>query len=405
MAMETVYFERTLGPRIVEASRFFPAVVLTGARQVGKSTLLCNLFPDYRYVTLDKPIDAEMAQEDPEAFLRSYPSPLIIDEIQYAPNLFRFLKARIDSNRDEKGQYILTGSQKFSLMKGVSDSLAGRIAVFELEGLSLFEINREVPQELTIDSYLNLILKGSFPQVWKEPDLPLDLYFSSYASTYLERDVRDVLAVSSQRDFERFMRACAIRTGQVLNKADLAREVGVSPSTVSEWISVLHSLGHIVLLEPWFSNLGKRLAKAPKLYLSDSGLACYLLNISRSTLPQSTMIGHLWETFVFSELRKTTLHANSSPSIWYYRDKGQREVDFLIQKGSDISLLEAKWTSSPQKRDARQLNSVEKIFNETPNSQFRVNQKILISRSPHVFSSSDEQGKVTFAPVTYDFIQ
>lgn len=236
--------------------------MLAGPRQTGKTTLLRHLFPEHRYVTLDRPLLAEQAEEDPESFLSQNPPPVLIDEVQYAPGLFRHLKLKIDENREAKGQFILTGSQKFTLMKGVSESLAGRVAVFDFEGLSALEIGERNRPDLSPESWFPYFSRGGFPELWQYPDMPSELYLDSYIATYLERDVRQVLAVGSLRDFERFLRACALRSGQQLNKSDLARDVGISVPTAGEWLSVLTALGQVHLLEPWFGNLNKRLVKA-----------------------------------------------------------------------------------------------------------------------------------------------
>src|SRR5690606_14274071 len=210
-----------------------PVVVLTGARQAGKTSLARRLFPSHGYVTLDLPSEAEQAERDPVAFLRRHPAPLIIDEVQYAPGLFRHLKSVIDSNRASNGKFILTGSQKFSLMKGVSDSLAGRATIVELDGFSLGELEAALPGFDAREA----VVRGSMPELWQKPELDGPAYYQAYVTTYLERDLRSMLDVGSLRDFERFLRTCALRSGQLLNKAELARDVGISPMTAAAWLS------------------------------------------------------------------------------------------------------------------------------------------------------------------------
>ena len=382
-----VYIERKITERLQEAIKYFPAVVVTGARQIGKTTLIKKLLPKYTYVTLDRPHTAEQAEVDPESFLRSYPPPVIIDEIQYAPSLFRYLKIEIDEQRDQKGQFILTGSQKFTLMKGVSESLAGRAAIVELEGLSCQELLGAHILKDNYEEYEKIILRGGFPELWTDLDRPLEMFFDSYIATYLERDVRQILAVGNLRDFERFLRAASLKTSQQLNKSTLAREVGVSVTTIGDWLSVLEALGHVVLLEPWFANLKKRLVKSPKIYFSDTALVCALSGIDKSNIKRSPMLGPLWETFVFAELRKQLAYKGGKKNLWYYRDQSQNEVDFIWDKGHELSLFECKWTNSPQAQMAKNLDRVEHIFKETSDPIYSIKEKILVTRAKEHFKS------------------
>jgi uncharacterized protein len=268
-----------------------PVVVITGARQTGKTSLAKRLFPNHGYVTLDLPSEAEQAERDPASFLLRHPAPVVIDEVQYAPGLFRHLKSVIDGDRSSNGRFILTGSQKFALMRGVSESLAGRAAIVELDGFSLAEL-----RAAGFDSPEHMMVRGSMPELWEKPELDGPAYYQSYVTTYLERDLRALLDVGSLRDFERFLRACALRSAQMLNKAELARDVGISPSTAGAWLSVLEASNQIFLLEPWFANKTKTLVKSPKLYLCDSGLLCYLMGVrSPGDLLDSPYRGAVWE--------------------------------------------------------------------------------------------------------------
>jgi hypothetical protein len=305
--------------------------VLTGARQTGKTSTLRRLFPGHGFVTLDLPSEAAQAERDPASFLGRYPAPVIIDEVQYAPGLFRHLKAAVDERRGEPGQYLLTGSQKFTLMKGVADSAA------------------------EVDS---AIVRGGFPELHAAPDIDAAAFYQSYIATYLERDIRSLTHVGSLRDVERFLRACALRSAQLLNKADLAREVGIAPSTAGVWLSMLEASGQVVLLEPWFSNRTKSLVKSPKLYLTDTGLLCALLNIrSVDALRQSPSNGPVWETWVFAQLRHRERRAGRSGSLFFWRDR-TREVDFVADAGGRLELLEAKWTELPDDGDTGSLRIV-----------------------------------------------
>lgn len=354
-------FQREIAPAVSRLAAHFPAVVVTGARQAGKTTLLTRLFPDYRYVSLDLPQQAQLAEEDPRSFLERHPPPLLVDEVQYAPRLFRYLKIEIDRNRDANGQFILTGSQKFSLMKEVADSLAGRCGVLELEGLSIEELGDVFHDREEREGIASVLVRGFMPQLWKDPDLRPADYFSSYQATYLERDVRQLLNVSSLRDFDRFMRASAVRSGQLLNKTELAKEVGVSNKTATEWLNVLEASNQITLLEPWFTNVGKRLTKTPKLYFNDVGLLCFLLGLNQASVSDSYLIGAIWETFLFAELRKYLTATAPEASIWFYRDQS-REVDFVIEKDGRLTLADAKWKELPGSRDFRQPLAVQPLL-------------------------------------------
>lgn len=331
----------------------FPAVVITGARQSGKTTLLRNAFPNHTYVTLDLPSVAEMADRDGAAFLRNYPGDLLIDEVQYAPGLFRYLKAEIDADRTRMGRFLLTGSQKFTLMQAVSDSLAGRAAILSLETLSL----REIPPEHR-KSELATLARGMFPELWRAPELDTYAFYSSYVSTYIERDVRQVVNIGSLRDFERFLRACAVRSGQILNVSDLARDVGVTPKTAQSWLSALEATNQIYLLEPYFENVGKRMIKSPKLFINDTGMLCFLLGLTESNLVNTPLIGMIWETFVCAELRKRHSYSDKPLSLWFYRDGQGREVDFLEMGEGKLNLYEAKWAENPDARWFRILHEI-----------------------------------------------
>jgi len=332
-------------------------VVLTGARQTGKTSTFRRLFPNHEFVSLDLPTEAEQAEKEPRTFLQRHAVPVIIDEVQYAPGLFRYLKVAVDATRSGKGQFLLTGSQKFTLMKNVSESLAGRVDFVELETLSLAEIRGALP-DTTPES---VIVRGGFPELQANPDIDHLAFYNSYLATYLERDVRSLANVGSLRDFERFLRACALRSANLLNKADLARDVGVSPTTANHWLSVLEASGQVVLLEPWFSNRTKSIVKSPKLYLADTGLLCALLNIrSEGDLRQSPAAGAVWETFVFAQLRARERQAGRVQSLFFWRDR-TREVDFVVDVAGRLELFEAKWAEVPAAGDAVNLDFVRNV--------------------------------------------
>lgn len=371
-----MWIPRDVEGRLRRSARTRPVVVLTGARQTGKTSTLRRLFPDHEFVSLDLPTEAEQAEKEPGEFLRRHPAPAVIDEVQYAPGLFRHLKAAVDAQRARRGQYLLTGSQKFALMKGVSESLAGRADVIELETLSLAEIHRALPAT-TPDA---AIVRGGFPELHANPEIDGAAFYNSYLATYLERDVRSLANVGSLRDFERFLRACALRSANLLNKADLARDIGIAPSTANQWLSMLEASGQAVLLEPWFSNRTKSIVKSPKLYLADTGLLCALLNIrSEAALRQSPSAGAVWETFVFAQLRHRERRAGRAGSLFFWRDR-TREVDFVADVGGRLELFEAKWTELPAAGDAANLAFVRDVVGKK-----RIAGGAVVCRAPNSF--------------------
>jgi predicted AAA+ superfamily ATPase len=352
-----MWIERDIEAHLKHSAKTRPVIVLTGARQTGKTSTFRHLFPGYDFVSLDLPTEAEQAEREPMAFLQRHPPPVIIDEVQYAPALFRHLKAEVDAKRAKHGQFLLTGSQKFALMKSVSESLAGRADIVELETLSYAEIRGALPaMELE-----TAIVRGGFPELYANSDIDIAAFYNSYLATYLERDVRALANVGNLRDFERFLRACALRSANLLNKADLARDVGIAPSTANQWLSMLQASGQVVLLEPWFSNRTKSLVKSPKLYLADTGLLCALLNIRNlRDLLESPAVGAVWETFVFHQLRARERGEGRAHSLFFYRDR-VREVDFVVDIGGRVELFEAKWTELPDLRDTANLEYVRNV--------------------------------------------
>src|SRR6266852_8624810 len=371
-----MWIPRDIEPRLHRSVRTRPVVVLTGARQTGKTSTLLRLFPKYGFVSLDLPTEAEQAEKDPHNFLCRHPSPVIVDEVQYAPGLFRHLKVAVDASRTRNGQFLLTGSQKFTLMKSVSESLAGRADITELETLSFGEIHSIRPST-TIET---IIVRGGFPELHANPDIDSVAFYNSYLATYLERDVRALANVGSLRDFERFLRACALRSANLLNKADLARDVGIAPSTANQWLSMLEASGQAVLLEPWFSNRTKSIVKSPKLYIADTGLLCALLNIrSLEALRQSPAAGAVWETFVFAQLRDRERRTGHTGSLFFWRDR-TREVDFLVDSGGRVELFEAKWTEIPDHGDTVNLEFVRNVVGKS-----RVAAGEVVCRAPSGF--------------------
>lgn len=325
------YVPRGIEPTLLAAARRFPVVILTGPRRAGKTTLLRRAFPRARYQLLEDPDVVSRARADPRGFLEEAGTPALLDEIQHAPELLSYVRTLVDSRPGRAGQFFLTGSQEAPLMRGVTESLAGRAAVLQLLPLSIEESSRVS------------LLRGGYPEVVARP-AAARLWFSSYLQTYLERDVRTVSAVRDLATFRRFLGLVATRSGQMLNKTDLAAPLGVSVPTISEWLGILEVTGQVALVPPWYESLGKRLVKTPKLYILDSGLAAHLLGIeSERDLARSPFLGALFEGFVASEVLKRQQNRGRRRELYYFRDHQGLEVDFLVPtRGRKLLLLEAK---------------------------------------------------------------
>jgi hypothetical protein len=325
------HIQRALAGTLLHASRHFPAIVLTGPRRAGKTTLLRKLFPKARHVLLEDPDLQARIRSDPRAFLEEQRPPVILDEIQNTPELLAYVRTLIDTKPRRMGQWLFTGSQEAPLMRGVTESMAGRAAILQLMPLSLAETSK-----------VNL-LNGGFPEVLARPQAR-SLWFASYLQTYLERDVRAITNVRDLVTFRRFLALLASRHGQVLNKSDLAAPLGVSVPTVGEWLSILEATGQIILVPPYFENLGKRLIKAPKMYMADSGMACYLLGVnSAAELERSPFLGALFEGLVAAEILKGQANLGLRKEIYSFRDQQGLEVDFVVPRPkANLWLVEAK---------------------------------------------------------------
>ena len=375
-------FERTITSTIKNTSKTFPVILITGPRQVGKTTVLeMCAEEDRNYVSLDDFEQRNLAQNDPALFLQYNKTPLIIDEIQYAPQLFHYIKIAVDREKIN-GLFWLTGSQKFQLMQGVTESLAGRVAIIELQGFSIAEIQHRAhsllpflptkkwlnktkerkPKELLIQELYQRIWKGSYPRVIREKNISIELFYNSYLQTYIQRDVRELTQVADEKKFRDFIRATAARTAQLLNYSNLAKDVGVDQKTAKSWLSILETSGLIYLLQPYHNNLSKRLIKTPKLYFLDTGLCSYLTKWSNSqALEAGALSGAILESYVISEILKSYWYNGQTGYFYFYRDKDLKEVDLLIEQDNILYPIEIKKSFSPGLSSIKNFPALNKL--------------------------------------------
>lgn len=370
----------------------FPAVLVTGARQVGKSTLLQHIGQDYQYITFDDPILLEQAKQESRLFFLNHSGKLILDEVQYAPEIFSLLKLEIDK-KQQNGLFLLSGSQAFELMQNVSETLAGRIAILKLQGLSLREIlgvsfNQPfVPnsdyllareQELKQpENIWQLIHKGDMPRLYAQ-ETDWEIYYRSYVATYIERDVRQLTNIASTTDFTRFMVSIASRSGELLNYSNIAQEVGVSNETIKRWVAILQTSGIIYLLQPYHNNHLKRAIKTPKVYFLDTGLMAYLTKwLTPETISQGAKSGQFFETFVVSQVIKSFNNQGIEPPLYFYRDTNQKEIDLIIEYDRTLYPVEIKVTASPNKKMAKSFDLLSPLLPE-----WKLGQGVIINQYP-----------------------
>lgn len=376
-----MYLPRTIENAILKASEQFPVTLLTGPRQVGKTTLLQHLCGnDRRYVSLDDLSLRALAIEDPALFLQRFQPPILIDEVQYAPNLFPYIKMQVDVAHTP-GAFWLTGSQQFHMMKGITESLAGRAAVISLLGFSRREQEQrglQAPPFLPILTHLEkrmetagsssletiskTIWMGSFPALHTGQIHDRDLFYSSYIQTYLQRDVCALTQVGDLQVFLRFLKACAARTGQLLNYSELARDTDISVKTAKAWLSILIAGFQTILVQPYHSNFTKRLIKTPKLYFLDTGLCAYLTEWSSpETMAAGAMSGALFETHIIGELLKSWWHQTRLPNLYYYRDKDGMEIDAVFVQDQILFPVEVKHNATPKREWIQAFSALEQV--------------------------------------------
>lgn len=384
------YIKRAAEASIQKFSNMFPVLLVTGPRQVGKTTILQKLAQDQKemgierkYVTLDDPDVRYLAKKDPALFLQRYSPPVLIDEIQYATELLPYIKMSVDRSR-QKGDYWLTGSQAFRLMKNVSESLAGRVCIVNLLGLSDAEIYQTPSEPFSTDTDFLMkrisvakprglneiyqrIFKGSMPELYAEKTIDWDIYYRSYVDTYLQRDIRDLAQVADEMQFYNFMTVVAAHTSRPVVYQELASAAGISAPTAKKWLSILVSSHIVALVQPYHNNVLKRVVKMPLLHFLDTGLVAYLLRWGTpEALERGAMSGAIFESYVFSEIYKSYLNAGKEPPVFYYRDKDQREIDLLLYQNGILSPVEIKKAASPGRTAVKNFRVLDQVGTAEP---------------------------------------
>lgn len=367
-------YNREAKERIQNISNTFRVLVVTGPRQVGKTTLLESMMPEnMTKISLDDEVLKKEAQENPKIFLDSYPTPLFIDEVQYAPQLFPYIKMKVDKDKT-RGQYWLSGSQLFDLMQNVTESLAGRAGIVRMNSFTYAEIKQNNKKEpfnpdnlkeakyIDVNEIFERIFNGGMPELYDIKEMSRNDFYYSYIETYIEKDIKQIKNILNIEGFKKFMRDIAIRTGTTLNYSDIANDIGVSSNTIKDWVSILVSTGIIYLLEPYSSNQIKRLTHMPKIIFMDMGLACYLANWeSAEALKQSDMSGHFFESYVVSEIVKSYDNKGIRLEISHFRNKETEEIDLIMFKNNTLYPLEIKKTANPKKEMMKNFKYLEKV--------------------------------------------
>ncbi len=378
-----MYINRELKSKIININNTFPVLMLTGPRQVGKTTLLKELDKNRTFVTFDDPIIRMQTKQDPAWFFKKYKTPILIDEIQYVPEILPYIKMRVDES-NKPGEFWITGSQKFNMMKSVTESLAGRVACIDLIGISYDELTGNIDNRIFLptEEYLNYkkdnitksnnifenIFRGSMPRILSDNSVDREIYYSSYVQTYLERDVKQLTQVADEMLFMRFLISIAARTGEQLNYTTISNDVGITVNTVKHWLSILETSGIIYVLPPYENNILTRMNKMNKVYFLDTGLCAYLTKWeSYETLENSSMAGNFFETYVVSEIIKKYYNNAKRPQIYYYRDKDKVEIDLIINYDNILYPIEIKKGATPQKNWIKNFHILKKLGKEIGN--------------------------------------
>jgi len=374
--MNHAYIPRTLEPVLKRAAREFPAVTLTGPRQSGKTTTFKHLFEaSHRYISMERPDVHAAAESDPRGFLEAFPPPVILDEIQYAPGLLPYIKEIIDERRAETGLFLLTGSQNLALLERITESLAGRSAMLRLLPMSEREIAgdesasfpwerkriSQTAQPVGLGMLWKNLLRGYYPELVVQPHRDQHLWHASYIQTYIERDVRSLRQIGDLSQFQAFIRALAVRSGQLLNLAEISRELGIAFNTAKHWLSVLEASFLVIILRPYFANIGKRLVKSPKVYFTDTGTLCYLTGLKDPDHAASGPLGGaIFETAVVTEIYKVLVHRGEMPQLHFWRTSAGVEVDLIIETGQRLIPIEIKQTATPRPQMASSIQTLAK---------------------------------------------
>jgi uncharacterized protein len=386
-----MWIKREIEKIWTELESEYPIIVVTGSRQVGKTSLLEKIYGTANIVSLDLPRVAEAAEFSPETFLNGLKLPAVIDEIQYAPELFRPLKHFADKVLKPSGQKILlTGSERFSLMAGVSESLAGRAGIVELSSLSLKELENQTNLKASGNQLIEWLLQGGYPGL-HSTGANRERFYSNLFSTYIERDVKRLINVQETRDFDRFLRICSLRTGQILSMNNIASDLGISQTTIKRWLGVLQASALVDIVEPWHENANKRLIKSPKLYFNDTGLSTFLAGLNtKEEILRSPLLGAFFETLCYNQLRKSFQNRAIQEKIYYFRTRDGVEIDFLIPRGTECLAFECKYSENP-KADLKPIKILEDATNLTITSLCLLNsgrEPYRVSKERDIFAVS-----------------
>jgi len=367
---KNAYIPRNIESHVLKAARQSPVVVLTGLRQAGKTTLLRNLFEGkYNFVSFEDPIIRDRVLADPNLFLERLGKKVVMDEIQYVPELLPLIKMAVDRQRNKRGMFIMTGSQQFNLMKNLSETLAGRVAIlnlfpFEKGERKMVGYLRKIADD-TYKDFVYSSLRGNFPELVTHRNISKNIWYSSYVQTYLERDIKMIYDVGSIREFSLFLKLLAARCSQVINLSSIAHDIGVAVNTVKRWFSLLEASNVIYLLYPYYRNLGKRVMKSPKVYFMDLGLVTYLTGIeTEQQLVNGPLAGALFENYCIEEVVKCIVHRGIRPNIFYLRTHNQLEIDLIIERGVELYPVEIKFTKTPVVGMANPITRFKKIFSK-----------------------------------------
>ena len=387
------YIHRQIEDYIQRSIKSFPCLAVTGPRQSGKSTLLLNTLQGYNYITLDDPVVRQRALSDPRLFLDTAGRNVILDEIQWTPQLMSYIKMRVDEHRDKMGTYVFTGSQQFTLIKNLSDSLAGRIALLDLLPFSVEEKRTSISLKSTRESFIHAALRTSYPEPALNSNLDTSMWAGAYVQTYLERDVRSLYNIGNLSSFQHFLQLLASRCSQILNMTQFANDLGVSVPTIKSWVSILEAGRIIYLLPPYYVNLGKRITKSPKIYFLDIGLVCYLTGIrDRDHLLKGPLAGPLFENFCIVETIKLFFNRGRRGNLFYLRTNNNLEVDLLIEESFEtVTPVEIKLNQTPNMRMGSNIARFKELF-----SKLNVNNSLILSLAEQSIPLTRDMTAVSF---------